>query len=262
MAVRTKELGNTGVKVPEIALGTWQYEGGSAPLLRGIELGARFIDTAERYKTEWIVGNTLEGVNDVFVATKVRHEDLDHDNVIRACKASLAALKLETIDLYMIHRPNPAIELKETMAAMDRLVDEGLIRHIGVSNFSIDQLKQAQDLTRHRIVSNQLRYSLADRTIEKGMLDYCAESGVTLLAYSPLARGLGALAARGGNALAEVAAKEGRSQAQVALNWLLSHPPVVVVVKASTIPHMEDVCGASGWDLSPESIERLNAAYA
>ena len=262
MGVRTKQLGRSGVMVPEIALGTWQYEGGSAPLRRGIELGARFIDTAERYKTEYIVGNALEGIENVFVATKVRHEDLDHDNVIRAAKASLAALKLDTIDLYQIHRPNPSIELKETMAAMDKLVDDGLVRHIGVSNFSIDQLKQAQDLARHPIVSNQLRYSLVDRTIEKGMLDYCAQTGVTLLAYSPLARGLTALAAPGGNTLAEVAAKEGKSQAQVALNWLLSRPPVVVIVKASTIPHMEDVCGASGWDLSPENIERLNAAYA
>lgn len=262
MAVRKKQLGRTGVMVPEVALGTWQYEGGSGPLLRGIELGARFIDTAERYKTEYIVGNALDGVRDVFVATKVRHEDLDHDNVIRAAKASLAALKLQTIDLYQIHRPNPAIELKETMAAMDKLVDDGLVCHIGVSNFSIDQLKQAQDLSRHPIVSNQLRYSLVDRAVEKGMLDYCTQSGITLLAYSPLARGLGALAAPGGNTLAEVAAKEGRSQAQVALNWCLSRPQVVVIVRASTIPHMEDVCGASGWDLSTDSIERLNAAYS
>jgi diketogulonate reductase-like aldo/keto reductase len=256
-------LGSTDEKIPEIGLGTWQYTGGSAPLQRGIDLGAVLIDTAERYETEDAVGEAIAGRrSEVFVATKVRHENLRHDDVLSACENSLRRLRIERIDLYQVHRPNPAVPIAETMAALDRLVAQGKVRFIGVSNFSVEQFEAAQAATQNRIVSNQVRYSLVDRTIEADMLPYCQRNGVTVIAYSPLARGAANL--HGGlrdSALTTVARREGRSEIQVALNWCIGKPNVIAIPRASTIAHVDDVCAASGWRLAPESVATLEAAY-
>jgi diketogulonate reductase-like aldo/keto reductase len=121
-----KELGNTRVMVPEIGLGTWKYSGGIDPLRRGIELGAFLIDTAEMYRTEGAVGQAIKGIRDrVFVATKVMGSHLRYDVVMRAAEASLRRLGTDYIDLYQIHWPNSGVPIKETMRAMEVLVDTG-----------------------------------------------------------------------------------------------------------------------------------------
>lgn len=259
-----KVLGKTGVQVTAIGLGTWRYQGGVEPLRRGIERGATLIDTAERYGTEHVVGEAIAGVRSrVFVATKVRHENLRYDDVFRAADASLTALGIERIDLYQIHRPNPDVPIAETMAALDGLVDAGKVRFIGVSNFSVAQLQAAEAAARHPIVSNQLRYSLVNRAIEDELLAYCQQRGVTVIAYSPLSRGvsnlIGGLADR---TLLQVSAIEGRSPAQVALNWCISKSNVIAIPRASTFSHVDEICSASDWRLSEESVAKLEAAYA
>lgn len=177
-------LGRTGVSVPALGLGTWRYDAGIEPLQRGIELGATLIDTAERYGTEAVVGKAIRGVrSQVFVATKVRHENLRYDDVIRAADKSLSTLGVERIDLYQVHRPNRDVPIAETMAAMNALVGAGKVRFIGVSNFSLTQLTQAQNASGHPIVSNQLRYSLVNRAIEGELLQFCQQVGITVIAY-------------------------------------------------------------------------------
>jgi diketogulonate reductase-like aldo/keto reductase len=259
-----KFLGNTSVRVPAIGLGTWRYDAGVEPLRRGIERGAALIDTAERYGTEDIVGKAIEGVRSrVFVATKVRHENLRYDDVLRAADNSLMALGIDRIDLYQVHRPNPDVPIAETMAAMDALVDAGKVRFIGVSNFSVAQLQEAQAVCRHPIVSNQLRYSLVNRGIEDEILPYCQQHGVTVIAYSPLSRGIPNLI--GGltdQALLQVAAVEGRTPVQVALNWCISKPNVTAIPRASTVAHVDEICAASCWRLSEVSVALLEAAYS
>ena len=132
-----KELANTGTRLAEIGLGTWQYEGGVEPLRTGIALGACFIDTAESYSTEEVVGRAIQGIrNKVFVATKVSPRHFRRSDVIRSAEASLRRLKTDYIDLYQLHWPNYAVPIEETMAAMEKLVESGKIRFIGVSNFS------------------------------------------------------------------------------------------------------------------------------
>lgn len=262
--MRSKRLGDTGERIPEIGIGTWQYAGGPLPLRRAIALGAGLIDTAERYGTEGAVGEAIEGVRaEVFVATKVRHENLRYPDVIRAAENSLRALRVECIDLYQVHRPNPDVPIAETMAALDDLVEAGKIRYIGVSNFSVAQLEAAQAASRNRIVSNQVRYSLVDRSIERDLLPFCQANGVTVIAYSPLARGIDNFR-RGSSdgALREVAKAEGRTEAQTALNWCTSQDNVVAIPRASTVEHVEDVCGASDWRMSAASKDRLDSAYA
>ena len=187
-----KKFAGTELMIPEIGLGTWEYRGGVEPLRRGIELGACFVDTAESYGTEEIVGKAIRGVRDrVFLATKALPRHFRRADLLRAADQSLARLKTDHIDLYQLHWPNYTVPLDETMAAMEELVDRGKVRFIGVSNFSVTELKKAQGvLSKHRIVSNQVRYNLIDRTVEGGLLRYCQEREIAVIAYSPLAHGL------------------------------------------------------------------------
>ncbi len=257
-----KTLGDTGERIPEIGLGTWQYAAGPVPLRMGIALGATLIDTAERYGTEAAVGEAIRGLrHQVFLATKVRHENLRYADVLRAADNSLRALGIDHIDLYQIHRPNPEVPLAETMRALDELVAAGKVRYIGVSNFSIAQCEEAQSLTRNRIVSNQVRYSLADRAIEADLLPWCQKNNITVIAFSPLARSIETI--RGSldrDVLERVAREEGRTAAQVALNWCTARDNVVAIPRASTVEHVGDVCAASGWRLSPASMALLDGA--
>jgi len=186
--MKFKTLGNTGVMVSEIGLGTWNYKGGVEPLRKGIELGATLIDTAEGYYTEDIVGQAIKGIRDrVFTATKVSGRHLDYDGVLRAAEGSLMQLETDYIDLYQIHWPNPRFPIKGTMRAMEKLADDGVVKYIGVSNFTLEEMQEAQAyLSNHQIVSNQVLYNLNSREIEYDLLPYCEENKITIMAYTPL----------------------------------------------------------------------------
>ena len=253
------ELGNTGVQIPEIGLGTWRYTGGVEPLRTGISLGATLIDTAEAYGTEGAVGEAIRDMREkVFIATKVSPSHFKHDEVINAAENSLNRLGTDHIDLYQLHWPSPAVPIGETMAAMDQLVSDGKIRFIGVSNFSVSELKEAQAATENRIVSNQVRYSLVDRAVETDVIPYCRDSGVTVIAYSPLARGIGNIKARlSHRALETVAEATGKTEAQVALNWSIAEANVVAIPKSDSSDRTMENCDASGWRLSPEQLGLL-----
>ena len=125
--METKELGNTGVTIPEIGLGTWRYRGGVEPLRKGIELGANLIDTAEGYGTENIVGKAVAGLRGrVFIATKVSGRHLGYDDVLRAAEESLSELGTDYIDLYQVHWPNASYPMRETMRAMEAFASSGV----------------------------------------------------------------------------------------------------------------------------------------
>jgi diketogulonate reductase-like aldo/keto reductase len=256
-----RPLGNSTVHLPEIGFGTWNYRGGVEPLRAAIERGASLIDTAETYGTEAVVGEAIRGMRDrVFLATKVRPGNFRRRDLVAAAERSLKLLGTDTIDLYQLHWPNETVRIGETMQAMAELVDSGKIRFIGVSNFSVRALQTAQAaLPKHRIVSNQVRYNLTERTIEFGMLDYCRRQGITILAFSPLAIGLPAIrAADPEGVLSRVTAAAGKTEAQVALNWVISKAGVIALSKGSTVARVEENCGASGWRLSPDALNLLN----
>ncbi|MGI0092280.1 MAG: aldo/keto reductase [Nitrososphaerales archaeon] len=260
--MRQKGLGKTGVKISEIGQGTWQYQGGVEPLRLGVSLGATHIDTAEMYGTEGVVGRAIEGIRDqVFLATKVWSDHLQYDAVLKAAEGSLKRLGAKTIDLYMIHWPNPSVPIRETMRAMEELVKRGKIRYIGVSNFSVGQLKEAQAaLSSQEIVSNQVKYNLQSRDIEDGLIPYCESEQITVVAYSPLTRG--SVAERKDKLLDEIALKyNNKTKAQVALNFLTSKENVVAIPKASSMEHVRENCEASGWRLSDEDIARISEHF-
>ena len=263
-----RELGRTGVMIPEVGLGTWKYRGGPEPLRRGIELGANLIDTAEMYRTEDAVGIAIRGIRDrVFVATKVLGSNLRYDQVLRAAENSLRKLEDDVIDLYQIHWPNHSVPIAETMRAMEELADRGMVRYIGVSNFSVAQMREAQAaMSKYPIVCNQVLYNLKRRGIERDLIPYCEEQGITVMAYTPLADGSLAVRPRrraGGEweTLEYVAKHIGKTPAQVALNWCLTRSPVVVIPKTNSVARTEENCGASGWRLSEAQVQRLEAAF-
>ncbi len=263
-----RELGATGVMIPEVGLGTWKYRGGPEPLLRGIELGANLIDTAEMYRTEDAVGQAIRGIRDrVFVATKVLGSNLRYDDVLRAAEKSMRLLQEDVIDLYQIHWPSRNVPIADTMRAMETLVDRGMVRYIGVSNFSVADMREAQAvMSRHPIVCNQVLYNLKRRSIERDLIPYCEESRVTVMAYTPLADGSLAVrprmrAGQQWETLEAIAHESGRTPAQVALNWCLTRSPVVVIPKTNSVARTEENCGASGWRLTPEQVQRLEAAF-
>jgi len=256
-----KRLGAAELTIPEIGLGTWQYRGSVQALRKGIELGARFIDTAEAYGTESFVGEVIRDIrNQVFLATKASPWNFRRKDLFQAADRSLQALKTDYIDLYQLHWPNSTIPIEETMGAMEELVNQGKIRFIGVSNFSLGELQRAQAaLSRSPIVSNQVRYSLVDRSAEVGLLEYCQQNKVTLIAYSPLARGMHAIRKNDpAGVLRKVAAETGKTEAQVALNWCIARDSVVAIPKADSPEHVEENCVASDWRLTQGQIAVLN----
>ena len=263
-----RELGETGVMIPEVGLGTWKYRGGPEPLRRGIELGANLIDTAEMYRTEDAVGVAIRGIRDrVFVATKVLGSNLRYDQVMHAAEKSLRLLDEDVIDLYQIHWPSHSVPIAETMRAMEELVDRGVVRYIGVSNFSVRDMEETQAaMSKYRIVSNQVLYNLKRRGIERDLVPYCEENRITVMAYTPLADGSLAVrprvrGGRGWETLEAVAREAGKTPAQVALNWCLTRSPVVVIPKTNSVERTEENCGASGWRLTADQVGRLEAAF-
>jgi diketogulonate reductase-like aldo/keto reductase len=263
--VKPKEIGNTGVLVSELALGTWQYHGGAETLRAGIELGAFFIDTAESYGSEPIVGEAIQGIrNRVFLASKVSPRHFRYRDVIKAAECSLKQMNTDYLDLYQLHWPNYTIGIAETVSAMERLVEMGKIRFIGVSNFSVSELQQAQaKLSKCRIVSNQVRYSLLDRSPESGMLAFCKSNRISLLAFSPLGTGFaGIRAADPDDVLGKISAETGKTRVQVALNWCLSPSPVIAIFKSENIEHVREDCAASGWRLTADQHQKVSQGIA
>ncbi len=273
-----RELGKTREKIPAVGLGTWAIGGGMIEdssrddegleaLRLGLDLGMTMIDTAEMYgagHSEEIVARVLKDWRKpVYLASKVSASHFAYDDVLRSAQKSLDRLRVKTMDLYQLHWPNSQIPITETMRAMEKLVRDGLTRHIGVSNFSVDQMKAAQSaLSRETIVSNQVEYSLVDRSIEDDVLPYCQKEGLAVIAYSPLGQGK-IPRGRGGpfKVLDEVAVSHGKSRSQVALNWVLRKDSVVTIPKALDKGHVKENAEVVGWTLNGGELEKLDKAF-
>ena len=269
-----KSLKN-GFAIPVLGQGTWRMGGVDTPdtanddadiaaIRRGIATGLCHIDTAEMYAgghAEELVGIAMKGQvigrADYFLTDKVWKTHLRYDDVLRAAEASLKRLGTDYIDLYLIHQVNPDVPEEETIRAMNRLKREGVIRHIGVSNFSEERLKRAQAASDAPIVANQLHYNLRIREIEQcGLLDYCRSQDIMVIAWRPL-RGLDLALPL----IVTLAEKYGKTPSQIALNWLLCQENVVTITKAANPLHLAENMGALGWALEKEDAERLRREY-
>ena len=269
-----KPFGPTGEKVPVIGQGTWNMpESGRArdeavrALHRGIELGMTHIDTAEMYGSgavESILGEALKEIprEKLFVTTKVLPSNASYKGTIAACEASLRRLRMEYVDLYLLHWPG-SHPLEETMRALEALVAMGKARFIGVSNFDLEELQEAQSYLRDvPLASNQVLYHLRERGIESRLIPYCKEQQIAVVAYTPFGRSrFPRKEAEPGGVLAEVAAKYGKTPHQVILNFLTRESNVFAIPKASRIDHVEENAGASGWTLDPQDAAAIDEAF-
>jgi diketogulonate reductase-like aldo/keto reductase len=264
-----RQLGKTGERISTIGMGTWKIGVYKSPaerakqvqaLRKGIELGCNLIDTAESYadgRSEEVVAEAVRDVRkDVFIASKVSPENLRRNAVIAACMRSLKRLGTPYIDLYQVHWPNPKVPIRETMEAMEELVRDGRIRYIGVSNFSIGQTNEARNaLSKNELASNQVEYSLRSHEVEADILPYCKREGLTLIAYSPLARGSvpEAMIPRA------VCEKYGMTPIQVMLNWVTRNECVVAIPKSAEVKHVEENATSVSVRLSEEEYRTIRS---
>jgi diketogulonate reductase-like aldo/keto reductase len=273
--MRLKDFGRTGRKVSEIGMGTYYdpfwiatafvgwRRGASAKMeaiKAGLDSGVTLVDTAEIYRSEPLVAKALGGRKreEIFLATKVWPNHLGRDSLVRAFDGSLKRLGTSYIDLYQIHWPNPTVPIRDTMAAMEQLVGEGRLRHIGVSNFNLEQIREAQSaLPKSELSSVQLDYSLVHRNVEREILPYCESEGIALLAYYPLGHGKLPNDSR----LEKVSSGIGRTKAQVALRWLAGKPNVFPIPRASSPGHVIVNVGAGDWELSDGDRQELDLRF-
>ena len=223
-----------GEEIPKIGFGTWNLRGEECIRAVGsaFELGYRHIDTAEMYANEQQVGRAIQDSGlergEIFLTSKVLSSNLRHDAVLEACSRSLHKLNLDFIDLYLIHSPNSRVPIEETMRALKTLVEQGEVRTIGVSNFSIQQQAAAQASSAAKLLTNQVIYH--SQYPQRELLEYCRENDVMITSYSPLARGR--LAKNRG--LQAIGDRYGKSVAQIALRWVVQQPNVVTIPKSSS----------------------------
>ena len=297
-----KFLDVAGVRLSSVGLGTWQfgsrewgygpvYAQGIAPavLAASLDLGVNLIDTAEIYgfgRSERIVGEALAGRRDeAFLATKL-FPILPFDPIVtRRANLSAGRLGTQVIDLYQVHWPNPVVPLSATMRPLARLQREGLVRHVGVSNFSLERWRRAEEHLGGPVLTNQVRYNLVDRRIERDVLPWAGEHDRVVIAYSPLQQGL--LSARYGpdnvpkglrsntpdflpenlrriepllGVLRRIADAHDASAAQVSLAWCLRRPNVIVIPGASSVAQAESNAEAADLELTDDEDAELTAA--
>jgi diketogulonate reductase-like aldo/keto reductase len=262
----TREFGSTGVKVPIIGQGTWQMNKRGLDALRaGIELGMTHIDTAEMYTgSEEVVAEAIHGRRrNVFLVSKVLPSNASYKGTNRACDANLKRLKTNYLDVYLLHWWSGSDPIEETMRAMEELVAAGKIRHIGVSNLDVEQLKRAQKaLSRERIVCNQVLYHLKSRGIENRLIAYCESQNIAVVGYSPFGNGdFPSPVSKGGQVLAGIAKRHGKTPRQIALNFLTRRKSLFTIPKASTLEHVRENAGGAGWKLDAAELKHLDSVF-
>lgn len=274
MQIPMKHLKN-GFAMPEFGIGTWQMggrhehdpandDGRDIKAIRAaIDLGITHFDTAEQYAaghSEILLGRAIEGYerSRFFIISKVMPMNKSYDDIIHACKKSLERAQMDYFDMYLLHRVPASLE--EAMRAMNVLVETGLIHSIGVANFGIESLKQAQALTSHSINYDQVHYNLEFREPERtGVLEYCQANDILLAGWRPVQKG--ALLVNPPAVLLKICKKYDKTPAQVAINWLLSQENVITLVKTSSIEHLEENLGSIGWEMTQEDVELLRREY-
>jgi aryl-alcohol dehydrogenase-like predicted oxidoreductase len=295
--MQQRQLGRDGPSVPVIGFGAWPIGGGMGTiddrlairtLHHAFERGVTLVDTAEAYRTsEDVVGRAIaswSGPRDrIFVATKVRGDNLSAGHIAEAADDSLRRLGVETIDLLQAHSWDAHHPIDETMQAFERLVTSGKVRYVGVSNFDVPQMEAAWQAWSFQ--SLQPRYNLLDRQIEAAILPYCQQRDIGVLAHSPLAKGLltggyepghvfaadderAQMARFQGDELSRLLAwtapfsrwaqERGHTLLELAIAWVLSHPAVTVCLCGGKSPEqVDDHVRAASWRLSTEDLSEI-----
>ncbi|SEK46760.1 2,5-diketo-D-gluconate reductase B [Haloferax larsenii] len=245
--------------MPMLGLGTWENTDPDAcanAVQTALEMGYRHIDTAQIYGNEEDVGAGIAAADvdreDIFLATKVWINELGHDDVIESTNESLDKLGVDYVDLLYVHWPARAYDPAETLSAFDELVERGLTKRVGISNFEPEQVREAVERSDAGIFANQIE--LHPLLQQDELREVCAEEGVEIVAYSPLARGT----VFDVDVLSDIADKHGVSEAQVSLAWL-REKGVTAIPKATSEAHIRDNWESLALDLDDEDIDAIDA---
>jgi diketogulonate reductase-like aldo/keto reductase len=257
-------------QIPKIGFGTWTIGGRGTPdpscdeqslqaLHSALELGYSHFDTAEGYAdghSEELLGQAIReaGVQrePLFITSKVSPDHLKYEDVLQCCESSLRRLGMSYLDLYLIHWPKVGMKLQETFRALNQLVQEGKVRNLGVSNFNLKLLKQAAALSETPLLTNQVSYSIPDRTyVKNGVLEYCQQNDILLTAYSPVKR----RNVKSNKAIQAIAQARGVTREQVALAWLTTQPRVITIPMSFNPQHQAENLQAAEIILSAEEMD-------
>jgi diketogulonate reductase-like aldo/keto reductase len=260
------------LQIPKIGFGTWTIGGeGSADLAQdarslaalrsALDLGYTHFDTAEYYAaghSEELLGQAVRASGltreALFITSKVSPEHLQYEAVLHSCENSLRRLGMDYLDLYLIHWPKVGMKLPETFRALNKLVVDGKVRHLGVSNFNLKLLKESLALSETPLLTNQVSYSLPDRTsVENGVLAYCQENNLLLTAYSPVKRRF----IQGNKPLRALAKEKGVTPQQIALAWLVQQPRVITIPMSFNPQHQAENLAAAEIVLTESELEQL-----
>jgi diketogulonate reductase-like aldo/keto reductase len=234
-----------------------------AALASALEVGYTHFDTAEFYAAghcEELVGRAIRETNikreGVFITTKVSPEHLAYEKVIRSCENSLRRLNMDYIDLYLIHWPTVGMKLDEAFRALNKLVRDGKVNHLGVSNFKLKQLIQSQQFSETPIVTNQIPYCIPDKTyIDNGVIEYCQQNDILITAYSPVKfRSI-----KTNKTLGEIANAHSATPFQIALAWLVMQPRVITIPMSFNPQHIRENFEAADIELTPNEMKQLGS---
>jgi len=266
-----------GLSTPKIGFGMWNIGGGSYPdpkldpvsltaLHTALDTGYTHFDTAEVYAdghSEELLGRAVRETNtnreNIFVTTKVDPAHLQFEQVLRACENSLRRLDMDYIDLYLIHWPPRAgMKLDDAFRALNQLVRDGKVKHLGVSNFKLKLLKEAQSLSETPILTDQVPYRLPDRTyVENGVLEYCQQNEILLTAYSPVKfRNLPV-----NKTIKTIADAHSATPYQIALAWLGAQPCVITIPMSLNPQHIKENFEAADIELTEAEFKSLSKLY-
>lgn len=245
------------IDIPAIGFGTWQLKGADceAMVAAALKAGYRHIDTAEMYDNEEAVGRGIKasGVprEEIFVTTKVWHTNLRDGQLQHSAEESLRRLGLDYVDLYLIHWPSRETSVQEAVWALNEVKTRGLARSIGVANFTVKLIEEAVAASGAPLATNQVEYHLhLDQT---PVLEACRRHGMSVTAYTPIGRG----EVLEEPVVKEIAARHGKTPAQVALRWLIQQPGVIAIPKTATPARLPENLAVTEFSLDEDEMARL-----
>lgn len=259
--------------LPKIGFGTWKIGGGStanpaqdkqslAALHSALALGYTHFDTAEMYANghaEELLGQAIRqtGINrqKLFITSKFLPSHWRYDQVLRACEGSLRRLGMDYLDLYLIHWHTPGMHLPDTFRALNQLVAQGRVRHLGVSNFDLKRLQQSQSLAQTPLLTNQVPYSLSDRSYaHNGVLQFCQENNILFTAYSPVEEGNLKIS----STLQTIAQAHAATPYQIALAWVIARQRIITIPMSANPKHQAENLAVAGIQLTEAEIYQLD----
>lgn len=247
----------SGNKIPIVGFGTWNLNGKECEkaVENAIEFGYRHIDTADYYGNHKEVGKGINNTDidreKIFITSKVWKTDLQYNNVLKAAKRFLDELNINYLDLLLIHWPNDEINLSETFKAMLELKEDGLVKDIGVSNFTIKRLKEIPDFVKEDVVLNQVEFH--PYFYQKNLLDYCIENEIRITAYAPLAR----TEVFKEKIIREIADNYDKTPAQISLKWLIEKD-LIVIPRSSSNEHIIENKELFNWKLAQKDMKKID----